>query len=302
MNKKVLTLAGVIAVVSVGTYTVLTLVKPHKHIEVKVADVYSADQIFNGKLDPNAPDETPVNATTSGGEATAAAPAPAAPTEAAPAASTESAPAVATTTEPAPAASTDAMATPVEAGAAAPAAAPAPAEPAPASQSVAAAEPAPAAANTPPPAAEPAAAPAPAAAEPAPAIAEPAPAPAPKPKHVAKKKKSSGGATSTKAWWPAENPNQLSLVYAGPASFKKAIVLMFNGAFFKSDSPNANVKVTDSKGAAVSGNWELGDNNRRMLVFPVSAAGTYKISVGADLTDAKNRKLGKALKGAVAVQ
>lgn len=298
MNKKVLTLAGVIAAVSVGTYTVLTLVKPHKQAEVKVADVYSTDQIFNGKLDPNAPDETPVNATTSG--SAAAAPAAAAPAEAAPAAGTESAPAVATTTEAAPAASTDAMATPVEAGAA-PAMAPAPAEAAPAQQQVAAAEPAPAAASTPPPAAEPAAAPAPAAAEPAPAMAEPAPAP--KPKHAAKKKKTSSASASatTKAWWPAENPNELSLVYAGSASFKKAVVLMFNGAFFKPDSPNANVKVTDGKGAAVSGNWELGENNRRMLVFPVPADGTYKISVGADLTDSKNRKLGKALKGAVAV-
>jgi hypothetical protein len=291
MNKKILTLAAVIAVVSVGTYVVLTLVKPHNHEEAKVADVYSSDQIFAGKLDPNAPDETPTNgaATTSGSPAAASAPA-----EATPATNTEAAPAVATAADAAPAASADTMATPVEAGGATPAAAPATA--APAQQQVAAAEPAPAPASTPPPSAEPA--PAPATAEPAPAVK---PAPAPKPKHVAKKK-TGGGAASTKAWWPAENPDQLSLVYAGSASFKKAVVLLFNGAFFKPDSANANIKVTDSKGAAVSGSWEPGENNRRMLVFPVSANGTYKISVGADLTDSKNRKLGKALKGAVTVQ
>ena len=63
MDKKVLTLAGVITAVSVGTYAVLTLVKPHQHEEVKVADVYSTDQIFEGKLDPNAPDEAPASGT-----------------------------------------------------------------------------------------------------------------------------------------------------------------------------------------------------------------------------------------------
>ena len=100
----------------------------------------------------------------------------------------------------------------------------------------------------------------------------------------------------------ARRESQLSLIYAGSASFKPAIVLMFNGAFFKPDSPNAAVKVTDSKGAALSGSWELGENNRRMLVFPVPGAGSYKVSVGADLTDSKDRKLGTALNGVVVVK
>lgn len=281
MDKKVLTLAGVIAAVSVGTYAVLTLVKPHKHEEVKVADVYSADQIFGGKLDPNAADEIP-----SSGAAVESAAAPATETAPSEPAATETAAPVAET-----------MATPMETGAVPP-----PEAPAPAHEQVAAAEPA---------LAEPVAAPAPAAQpEPAPAaVAEPAPAPeatpAPAKRVVAKKKPkpaSTASAPAAKAWWPAENPNQLSLVYAGSASFKKAIVLMFNGAFFKPDSPNASLKVTDSKGAAIAGSWELGENNRRMLVFPVPGPGSYKVSVAADLTDAKDRKLGSALNGTVVVQ
>lgn len=76
---------------------------------------------------------------------------------------------------------------------------------------------------------------------------------------------------------------------------------MFNGAFFKPDSPNANIKVTNSKGTAISGEWVPGENNRRMLVFPVPADGTYTVSIGADLVDSKSRKLGKALKGPVVI-
>lgn len=280
MDKKVLTLAGVIAVVSVGTYVVLTLIKPHKPVEVKVADVYSADQIFEGTLDPNAPDEAAV----SGAEPSA----PSAPAESDPA---EAAAAIA---EPAAPANADAMATPIESDGAAPAAAAEPAH-----EQVAAAEPA---------LAEPVAPPAPVVAEPAPAaVEEAAPAPKPVKKQAAPKKiraastSSSSSAPTPKAWWPAENPNQLSLVYAGSASFKKAIVLMFNGAFFKPDSPNANLKVTDGKGEVVSGSWELGENNRRMLLFPVPATGSYTVSVGSDLTDSKDRKLGSTLSGTVVI-
>lgn len=291
MDKKVLTLAGVIAAVSVGTYAVLTLVKPHKHEEVKVADVYSADQIFAGQVNPNGPDEPPVDGAPVQ-SAVAAEPAPAEQAAAAPAA------------ESAAPTSTDAMTTPVE-GEATPAATPAPVESTPAApaQQMTAAEPAAPAAAEPAPAATPA--PVEPAAELAPAAA-PAPQPA-KPKHAAapkKKPKPAVKATTAnvvKAWWPAENPNQLSLIYAGPASFKKAIVLMFNGAFFKPESPNANLKVTDSKGMAVAGTWELGENNRRMLVFPISASGVYKVAVGAGLTDSKDRKLGSALSGAVVI-
>ncbi len=64
MDKKVLTLAGIITAVSVGTYAVLTLVKPQKHEEVKVADAYSSDQLFAGQGNPNGPDETTVNGAT----------------------------------------------------------------------------------------------------------------------------------------------------------------------------------------------------------------------------------------------
>jgi hypothetical protein len=299
MNKKVLTLTVLIAAISVGTYVALTVIKPHKQDEVKVADVYSSDQIFAGKLNPNGGDEVATNATTSGAEAASTAPA-----EAAPAATPEEAPAATTVASPeaTPAASGNAMATPVEGGDATPAAAaPAPTEAAPAPVEPTQAPATPTPETTPPPAAtavEPS--PTPAAAQPTPSAE---PAASPKKKAVAKKKSSSSNATgaTTKPWWPAENPNQLSLVYAGPASFKKAIVLMFNGAFFKPDSPNATIKITDGKGTAVSGTWELGENNRRMLVFPVVSNGKYKVSVGANLIDSKNRKLGKALSGSVVV-
>jgi hypothetical protein len=76
---------------------------------------------------------------------------------------------------------------------------------------------------------------------------------------------------------------------------------MFNGAFFKDDSVKANIKVTDKAGKAVTGSWELGENNRRMLVFPVPSAGSYKVSIASGLTDNKGRKLGAQLSGPVVV-
>ena len=77
---------------------------------------------------------------------------------------------------------------------------------------------------------------------------------------------------------------------------------MFNGAFFKADGIDANIKVTDKSGKAVSGSWEIGENNRRMLVFPVSAAGTYKVAVATGLTDSKGQKPAKAISGPVVIK
>jgi hypothetical protein len=292
MNKRFLTLVGVATVLSVGTYFGLTLLKPHVREEAKVADVTPADQVFSASVS---------NPETTG--ATAPAAETAAPAE------------MATTVAPADTAVQPAADT----ASAAPAAADPAAEPAAA---------APAATQTA--AAEPAAAAAPAPAEPAAPAAEPAAAPAEAAAPVEKPKKSThvksapgtttahkgGGSPApvttahkgdssptavSKVWWPTENAGKLSLVYAGQASFKKAIVLLFNGAFFKPDSVNANLKVTDKNGKAVSGRWELGENNRRMVVFPVAAAGTYKVSVGAGLTDNKGRKLGARLGGPVQI-
>lgn len=275
MNNRFLTLVGVATVLSVGTYFGLTVLKPHEREVAKVADVTPADQVFSASVS---------NPETSGA--------------AAPAAATAASTGTATTVAPSDTAvqpAADATSAPPAAPAAEPAAAAPPAETQTAAAAVAAPEPAPAAPAA---AAEPAAAPAEAA------------MPAEKPKKNAHKKSAptttahrGGGspAAASKVWWPAENANKLSLVYAGQASFKKAIVLLFNGAFFKTDSVNANLKVTDKNGKSVGGSWELGENNRRMLVFPVAAAGTYKVSVGSGLTDNKGRKISAHLSGPVQI-
>lgn len=293
MNKRFLTLAGVAAVLSVGTYVGLNIVKPYKHEEPKVADVTSPDQVFGASVDnPEAhADEA---------AAPAAAGAAPAPTDAAAVQPSDTAVQPASPDQgagaaPAPAAATassggsTAPLVPAGAADAAPAAAPS------ASTEMAAAEPAAAPAPEPAPAAEPAPAPEP--------VATPAPAPKPKKTHSASagsSSKSSG--SSAKVWWPAPKDDKLSLVYAGPASFKKAVVLMFNGAFFKADGIDSNIKVTDKSGKAVAGSWERGENNLRMLVFPVPATGTYKVSIAAGLTDSKGRKVGKAISGPVSVK
>ncbi|MES2491640.1 MAG: hypothetical protein V4607_17790 [Pseudomonadota bacterium] len=279
MNKRFLALAGLATVLSVGTYVVLNVVKPYKHEMPKVADVTSPDQVFGASIDnPEAHAE---------GEAAAAAPVADGAADAAAVQPVD--------TAVQPAGSVDAAAAPTESGdgsvaplvpAGAVAAAPAAAD-ASAPVETAAAE-QPAAESYSEPVAE--AAPAP----------EPAPAPAPKPKKKKPASKSASSGSST--WWPAEKADKLSLVYAGPASYKKAVVLMFNGAFFQADTVNANIKITDKAGKAVSGTWELGENNRRMVVFPVDAAGTYKVSIASGLTDSKGRKFGAKLGGPVQVK
>ncbi len=283
MNKRFLALAGVATVLSVGTYVGLNIVKPYKHEEPKVADVTSPDQVFGASTaNPEAhADETAVAPASDAAAAAAVQPA-------------DTSVQPASTGAPSATASSDGSVAPlVPAG-------PAGTTPA-ASTETAAAAPAPAAE----PAAEPAPAPAPAAEEaPAPApVAEAAPVEKPKkakknPAHAAYKAAKSD---APKVWWPAEKADKLSLQFAGPASYKQAVVLMFNGAFFKADSVNANIKVTNKAGKAVAGTWELGANNLHMVVFPVSAAGTYKVSIAPGLTDNKGRKLGAKLSGPVVV-
>ena len=284
MNKRFLVLAGLATVLSVGTFVVLNKAKPYKHEEPKVADVTSPDQVFGASVDnPEA-------------HAEGAAPAVPAADAAAPAA--DSAAAVQptdTAVQPAGSAAATPAASADAGGSVAPLV--------PAGESAAASTPAPAATETAAaaPAAEPP--PPPPAAEPAPAAEAPAPAPVEKPKkaaHAAAKSSKSGAVT--KPWWPAAKDSKLSVVYAGPASYKQAVVLMFNGAFFKADSVNANIKVTDKAGKVIAGNWELGTNNLRMVLFPVAAAGTYKVSIAPGLTDNKGRKFGAKLGGAVVVK
>lgn len=156
------------------------------------------------------------------------------------------------------------------------------------------------------------AAPAPEAIEP-----EPQPGPEPAPEPVAKPQpapakpaapsKPASTASSRKAekltqWWGPESATNLSVVYAGSAAYTRAIVLMFNGAFDDASSAAKNIRVTDASGKAVSGSWQIGANNKRMLLFPVGKTGTYTVSVGSGLVDRTGRKLDKSLRGPVRVQ
>jgi hypothetical protein len=150
-------------------------------------------------------------------------------------------------------------------------------------------EPLPVATPTPRPTAAPTAAPAPRpAATPAPARSAAAPTAAP--------------AQRVTQWWGPESRDRLSVVYAGSAAYTRAIVLMFNGPFADAAAVQRHLRVTDASGKAVAGTWEIGASNRRMLLFPVSRAGNFTVSVGADLTDSNGRRLGSELKGPVRVQ
>lgn len=152
--------------------------------------------------------------------------------------------------------------------------------------------PEPTAAPTPEPTPEPVAAPVEESAAPAATAAPRKPAAKPAPKKPQK----------LTQWWGPESETQLSLVYAGSAAYTRAVVLMLNGAFDDTTSAEANLRVTDAAGKAVAGKWQIGANNKRMLLFPVDKAGIYTVSVKADLTDRTGRKLGKAQKGPVRVQ
>lgn len=275
MNNNGVLISVLAAIIAAGTYFVLENIKPHNKEEVKAAAGPSVDEVFSGKLDtsqvasaPAEPAAPPPPDSMTAAEPSAAEPAAPEPAAAEPAAE-------APAPEPAPS---------EPAQAAAPEPAPAPVEPEPAPKS------------EPPPVAkveEPAPAPT---AEPAPAPkAESAPAkPAAKP---APKK-----VIPIKPWWGAERADKLSLVFAGSAAYKRAVVLMFNGTFDDAAGANANIKVQDANGKPVKGSWELGATNKRMLTFPVGKSGIYKIVVGAGLTDNKNRALAAAMQGPVQVQ
>jgi len=285
MTSKALTLGVVSVALTAGTFFVLQKIAPQKHVEEKrVQQGPTVDQVFAGTLNLAAVEETAAPAIEPTGD------------PAAPAAGVEGeAPAEVAMGETgeAPVEGSEAPSGDADAAAAAGDmgmvdAAPAAAAPAPA--------PAPEA-STPPPAPEPAAA----AAEPAPAPAPVAEAPKPKPKP--KPKPAKKAAAPTVAWWSgADTPDKLAMVYAGSAAYKKAVVLMFNGSFEGADSANKSIKVTDANGKTVSGSWELGANNPRMLVMTVPKAGRYTVVVNPGLTDRNKRSLGKTLQGPVQVQ
>jgi hypothetical protein len=103
-------------------------------------------------------------------------------------------------------------------------------------------------------------------------------------------------------WWGPESEASLSLIYAGSASYTRAIVLMFNGAFQDAGAAQQHLQVRDASGKAVSGSWQVGASNRRMLLFPVAQTGLYTVSVGGGLADQNGRTLGKAQQGPVRVK
>lgn len=308
MNVKPLVLAGAATGVSVVTFVALSLIAPISHAEKSTAQGLSADKVFAASIDaPGASSPEPVVV---------------AATEVA-LADTGNAPASTAQSEPAPAAMEVAQADvsePVDTGAEAPTAA----EPASGGGSCTTGivdpkakpvvvkatglpgdSPAPKTA-----AAAPASEPAPAAPAPESMTSEPAaprfesspesevaeaPKPVAKPKPRAPKK---APAEAKVAWWPAKTPGKLNLAYAGEASFTKAIVLMFDGAFDNADSANQHIKVTPQKGGAVKGKWLLATGNKQMLLLDV-APGLYTVEIGEGLTDKGNRSLGAASSGAV---
>ncbi len=287
MNKA-LTLGVVAVAITAGTYFVLHTIAPQRHVEEKrQQEGPTVDDVFAGTLD--------LAALESDAPPAAPAPAPAAEAPAGDTAATDEAVPVDASTEPVPGEAADAPSGDVDAasgdmGATEVAVAPttAPAEPAPSAE--------------PPPAAEPAPAPAPPPAEaPKPKVEAPVKAEAPKPAAKPSEKKTTP-AKASGPWWGASSPDTLSLEYAGSAAYKKAVVLMFNGTFDSADSADKNIKVKDASGKAVSGKWELGPTNKKMLVLPVQKNGTYTVSVGSGLTDRNNRALGKKLSGPVKVQ
>ncbi len=142
---------------------------------------------------------------------------------------------------------------------------------------------------------------------------EAAPAPKPAPAAVAPAAKAQAAApaaakpstpkvdATAQPWWGQGDGSSLSLVYAGSAAYKRAIVLMFNSEFANAESAGRALRVTTADGKAVSGRWELNANNARMLVFPVANAGNYTVRVAGDLSDKSGRKLGGALQGPVRI-
>lgn len=154
---------------------------------------------------------------------------------------------------------------------------------------------------------EPAPAPAPAApAKPAPAPAAAKPAqkksePVAKPK-AASSTKPAPAAPAQTAWWASdEAPQNLSLVYAGSASYTRAVALLFNGIFQDTVSADAHLRVEDAQGKRLEGRWQISAGNSRMLVFPVSRAGTYVVKVGTGLADGAGRSPARALQGPVSI-
>lgn len=284
-KKRFYTACIVAAVLSIGVFFGLDTFFPFKPEEIKVGDTAELKDVLGGTLNPAKPDGNPTSVGTTEelkGAAPAGAAAAAQPAAAEPAA---------------------AETAPETAAAETPAAAPEPAPAAKAEAAPQAAAPAPAAKSEPAPAPKPEAAPAKPKAEPKPAAkaeAEAKPSPAPAPAAAAPAPKAATAAP-IKPWWAGDLPGELSVVYAGSAAYKKAIVLMFNGAFDGPDALNQHIKVKDD-GGSIPGKWEISSSNKRMATFAVPRAGRYQVVVGSGVADNKGKSLKKPEQGAVDVK
>jgi hypothetical protein len=272
MSAKALTMSAVAVAVAAGTYFGLETLYPQQHEKAVVAETVSPDDIFGKPLAPPSPDAA-VDETVSSGETIPAEAAIDARTAEIAASEPEHAddasePPVEDMAATEVADSDDAMQMPVESEP----------EPPPTPEPTPAATPEPTFAPTPAP----------------PATKAPAPAkPASKP--IAR-------APKLTQWWEPVDDTRLSLLYAGSAAYKRAIVLMFNGAFDGISSAAQNITITDAGGSRVVGRWEVGANNKRMLVFPVENSGIYTVSIDGHLSDRDNRPLERSLRGPVNVR
>lgn len=151
-------------------------------------------------------------------------------------------------------------------------------------------------------------------AAPAKPVAQPKPAPAPKAESSAEPKAQAAtakpapsgsrapAADAIKQWWPdpASLPaNQLKLVYAGQVQGQPAIALLFSDALDLA-SLQANARIKDKDGAAVSGTWEVG-KNPKLAIFKGLAPGRYTVVLSPAVTGG-GFMLGRTLQGPVYVQ
>lgn len=141
--------------------------------------------------------------------------------------------------------------------------------------------------------------------EPPPAGSAPKPAPRPRPAPVAPAKPQPKAPPKLHtapldlkaAWWPPAQSGKLNLVYAGGASFTKAIALLFDGEFANPDSANAHIKVRTPSGKAVNGRWQVAANPK-MLLFSADP-GFYTVVVGEGLQDKNERAISASSAGPV---
>lgn len=117
------------------------------------------------------------------------------------------------------------------------------------------------------------------------------------PRPTASRPPQPAAAEALKAWWPAPEAGQLNLVYAGPAAFDQAIVLLFDAPFEGAENASAHIEVRGQNGEVINGEWQIAPGNRRMLMFK-GRPGRYTVKIGSALS-AGGRTLPRSLSGPV---